>query len=447
MHPTPDRHRVDDEAVGVVRLPGADCARIAADIDALRALTIAERPYTRRAFTQIYREGRRWLAEAMTAAGLDVSIDAAGNLLGRRTAGASSLHGRRANRERAGADPAESTLMIGSHIDTVPDGGAYDGVAGVVAGVEIARLLQEAELPLPFALEVVDFLSEEPSEFGISCIGSRGMVGRLSREDLERHDPAGVRLADAIRDVGGCPEALGKPLRERRLLRGYLELHIEQGRLLERAGLAVGIVTGIVGIRRYEVRIAGAPAHAGTTPMDERRDALAGAAELILGVERLARSRARDSHFVGTVGRLAHSPNAANVVPGDATMTVELRALTDQSLDDAQRQLFVDARELGRRRGLKLELDCISRTAPVAMDPGLRSMLASAASDADIGTLDLASGGGHDAGHLAAITPVAMVFIPCRNGISHAPGESAAPEHVAAGTDVLLRAVLQLAGM
>ena len=237
--------------------------------------------------------------------------------------------------------------MIGSHIDTVPDGGAYDGIAGVVAGIEVARLLREAAIALPFALEVADFLAEEPSEFGLSCIGSRGMAGRLSAHDLERREPAGTCLADAIREVGGRPEALGAPLRERGSIRAYLELHIEQGRVLERSGVAIGIVTGIVGIRRYEVRIAGAAAHSGTTPMDERHDALAGAAELIIAVERLARAYARRGHFVGTVGKLSHTPNASNVIPGTATLTLELRALTDAVLDESELQL---GSELGALR-------------------------------------------------------------------------------------------------
>lgn len=336
--------------------------------------------------------------------------------------------------------------MIGSHIDTVPDGGAYDGIAGVVAGIEVARLLREAGIALPFALEVADFLAEEPSEFGLSCIGSRGMVGRLSAQDLERREPAGMCLADAIREVGGRPEALGAPLRERGSIRAYLELHIEQGRVLERAGVAVGIVTGIVGIRRYEVRIVGAAAHSGTTPMDERHDALAGAAELIIAVERLARGCARRGHFVGTVGKLSHTPNASNVIPGTATLTIELRALTDAVLDESELQLESELGALGQRRRLEVSLARVSRTAPVAMDPGLRGTLERAAASAAIETLELPSGGGHDAGHVAAVAPAAMIFIPCEDGLSHSPAETASPEDIASGADVLLRTILQLAG-
>jgi N-carbamoyl-L-amino-acid hydrolase len=446
MHPiSQGRDRDDLGADGMTTLPRADAARIASDIDALRALTVAERPYTRRSFTPVYDEGRSWLAGAMAGAALDTSIDAAGNLVAVHRAGTSGPRPTEAVPDGAAGPSASASVMIGSHIDTVPDGGAYDGVAGIAAGLEVVRLLHEAAIALPLALEVVDFLAEEPSEFGISCIGSRGMVGRLSREDLERRDSAGTRLRDAIRDVGGRPEVLGAPLRERGSVRAYLELHIEQGRLLERAGRGLGIVTGIVGIRRYEVRIAGAPAHAGTTPMDERRDALAGAAELILAVERLARVRARGGHFVGTVGKLAHAPNASNVVSGQATVTVELRAVTDEALDEAELELDAEAGAISRRRGLELALARVSRTAPVAMDAGLRGLLAQAASDSAAETLELASGGGHDAGHVAALAPAAMVFIPCRDGVSHAPAESASPEHVALGTDVLLRTILKLA--
>jgi N-carbamoyl-L-amino-acid hydrolase len=447
-------------------LPRADAARIATDIEALRALTLPDRPYTRRAFTPVYQEGRRWLARAMAAAGLEVSVDAAGNLIARRPAGpgepATVLAARGAAAGAVGAvgasesSPAssrrdapsvapETCVMIGSHIDTVPDGGAYDGIAGVVAGIEVARLLREAAIALPFALEVADFLAEEPSEFGLSCIGSRGMVGRLSGEDLERREPAGSCLAEAIRDVGGRPETLGSPLREPGSMRAYLELHIEQGRVLERAGVAIGIVTGIVGIRRYQVKITGAAAHSGTTPMDERHDALAGTAELILAVECLAQGYARRGHFVGTVGKLSHTPNASNVIPATATVTIELRALSDVVLDEAELELESQLDALGQSRRLEVSLARVSRTAPVAMDPGLRGALEHAAASAAVETVELPSGGGHDAGHVAALAPAAMIFIPCQDGLSHSPAETASPEHIASGADVLLRTVLQLA--
>ena len=439
-------------------LPRADAARIATEIKALRGLTLADRPYTRRAFTPVYQQGRQWLARAMAAAGLEASVDASGNLIARRPVGVGGSGPAPGARGAAGESRPESSrrdatsvapetcVMIGSHIDTVPDGGAYDGIAGVVAGIEVARLLREAGIALPFALEVADFLAEEPSEFGLSCIGSRGMVGRLSAQDLERREPAGMCLADAIREVGGRPEALGAPLRERGSIRAYLELHIEQGRVLERAGVAVGIVTGIVGIRRYEVRIVGAAAHSGTTPMDERHDALAGAAELIIAVERLARGCARRGHFVGTVGKLSHTPNASNVIPGTATLTIELRALTDAVLDESELQLESELGALGQRRRLEVSLARVSRTAPVAMDPGLRGTLERAAASAAIETLELPSGGGHDAGHVAAVAPAAMIFIPCEDGLSHSPAETASPEDIASGADVLLRTILQLAG-
>ncbi len=337
---------------GTPSLPRADAGRISADIEALRARTLPDRPFTRRAFTPIYADGRRWLIGAMTSAGLRTHVDAAGNLIGR-------------------SGTYEESVAIGSHTDTVPDGGAYDGVAGVAAGLEVARLVHEAAIELPFTLEVIDFLSEEPSDFGISCIGSRALVGRLSSEHLARRDKAGTRLADAIEAVGGRPLAIGPPQREPGRLLAYLELHIEQGLRLERAGTPLGIVTAIVGIRRYEVRLRGVAAHSGTTPMDNRRDALAGAAELILSVERLARERAREGVFVGTVGRLQILPGGANVVPGDVTATVELRALTDLTLDGAEHELREIARERAGERALELSFEEISRTTPV--EPRSRS--------------------------------------------------------------------------
>ena len=408
-------------------LPRADADRIAADVDALRARTIPDRPFTRRAFTPMYAEGRRWLSDAMAGAGLHAHRDAGGNLIG-------------------SSGRYVESVAIGSHIDTVPDGGAYDGVAGVVAGLEVARLLRAAAIELPFALELIDFLSEEPSDFGISCIGSRALVGRLSSQDLSRRDSRGTRLADAIAAVGGRPAAIGSPMRQHGSLLAYLELHIEQGRRLEQAGTPLGIVTGIVGIRRYEVRVRGAAAHSGTTPMKHRRDALTGVAEVILSVERLARERSREGEFVGTVGQLTVVPGGANVVPGETTATVELRALDDRTLDEAELELREDARDQDARRGLELAFDEISRTAPVELDGDLRALLARAARAAGTDTLELGSGGGHDAGHVAAIAPSAMLFIPCRDGVSHAPEEAAEPEHIALGADVLLRVLIELAG-
>jgi N-carbamoyl-L-amino-acid hydrolase len=408
-------------------VPRADAGRIAADIEALRQLTVPDRPYTRRAFTPIYAQGRRWLSAAMVDAGLRPKLDAAGNLVGRAPAANSR------------------TVAIGSHIDTVPDGGAYDGVAGVVAGLEVARLSKQAGLDLPFALEVIDFLSEEPSDFGVSCIGSRAMVGTLSESDLARTDEAGTSLREALRAVGGRPEALGAPLRERGSLRAYLELHIEQGPILERAGVPLAIVTGIVGIRRYEVKLVGTPAHAGTTPMDARHDALAGAAELVLAIERLARDPARADGVLGTVGHLALSPNAANVVPGEVTAAVELRAPNGDALDAAHRELETRTGEVASERGLALTFTEVSRTPPVQLDQDLRAMLERAASAVGVQALHTVSGGGHDAGHVAALGPAAMVFVPCHEGLSHAPGESADPEDIAVGAEVMLRVVLELA--
>lgn len=405
----------------------ADAGRIAADIDALRELTLPDRPYTRRAFTPIYGQGRQWLSAAMADAGLHPETDAGGNLAGRSR------------------ETDSSSVAIGSHIDTVPDGGAYDGVAGVVAGLEVARLIKRRNIDLPFAFEVIDFLSEEPSDFGVSCIGSRAMAGSLSGTDLARTDGTGTSLRDALRAVGGRPEALGAPLRERGSLRAYLELHIEQGPVLERVGAPVAIVTGIVGIRRYEVRLAGDPSHAGTTPMDTRHDALTGAAELVLAVERLARDRAGEDGFVGTVGQLAVTPNAANVVPGEVTATVEIRAPNDESLDGVQRELEARIGEVTAERGLALTFAEVSRTPPVELDHDLRTILAQAADAAGVQALQMVSGGGHDAGHVAALAPSAMLFVPCREGLSHAPGESADPDDIAAGADLMLRVVLELA--
>ena len=282
--------------------------RIAEDIDALSRLTEPGRPWTRRVFSPLFLEGRAYVEARMRAAGLETRVDAAGNLIGRR----------------AGGGEARAVLMLGSHSDTVPDGGRFDGIAGVVAALEVARSLAERGVVLAHDLEVVDFLAEEVSPFGVSCIGSRGMTGQMPGTWLTRRNESGG-LGDALSSVGGDPAAvlrLSPPE-----IAAFLELHIEQGPVLEREGRDIGLVTGIVGITRFEILVEGRRDHAGTTPMDARADALVAASDLVLKIrdEALRLSR-KPSHFVATVGEFAMTPNAANVVPGRVRLLVDARA-------------------------------------------------------------------------------------------------------------------------
>ena len=399
--------------------------RIAADIDALAAITEPERPWTRRAFTPMFIEGRRWLADAMRAADGVVQTDPAGNLV-------ASIPGRR---------PELGTIMIGSHSDTVPDGGRYDGVAGVVAGLEVARALKDQGIVLDHTLEVVDFLAEEVSIFGVSCIGSRGMSGTRPEEWLAR-ESGGRTLRQAILDVGGYPAAHAR----RPDIKAFLELHIEQGPVLEAEKLDVGVVTAIAGITRIEIVVEGRADHAGTTPMGARQDALATAAWIVLGIEELAKALAAgEAHFAATVGEFEMWPNAANVVPSRVRMLVDARAERredmERFLDELERGVAAFAEKTGTT---VLAPRVISDNPPTPCDAEVIVVLERACETAGVTHRRMASGAGHDTAWMTRVSKAAMIFIPCRGGRSHAPDEATTPDEIAAGTAVLLEAVLML---
>jgi N-carbamoyl-L-amino-acid hydrolase len=362
----------------------------------------------------------------MAEAGLEVVIDPAANLIGRRP----------------GSEAGAPALMAGSHIDTVPAGGRFDGAAGVLAALAAAEALDAAGARLRHPLEIVDFLAEEPTDLGISCVGSRGLAGELDAGDLARPDPeGGGTLADLVAAAGGRPRELDRPLRPAGAIAAYLELHIEQGPVLERRGVPIGVVTAIVGIARLAVSVVGRAGHSGTVPMADRRDALAGAAEIVLGVERLGREGEGD---LATVGKIAAAPNAANAVPGRVDLVVELRAASSARLDAMADRVAGLARDVGGRRGLEAEVERLSRSDPSPMDPAVREAVRRAAAGRGLATLDLPSGAGHDALYVAAVAPAGMIFVPCRGGISHHPDEWSDPGDIARGAEVLADTLLAL---
>jgi N-carbamoyl-L-amino-acid hydrolase len=404
-----------------------DGQRLWDDLMQLAEITEPGKPYTRRSFSPLFDEGRAWLRKRFEAAGLETRIDEAGNLIGRR----------------AGSDPALGTILIGSHSDTVPSGGRFDGTSGVLTALEIARSLADRGVALRHTLEVVDFLAEEPSEFGLSCIGSRGMAGVMEQRMLGYTDPSGEVLSHAIDRVGGKVSSLAKA--KRIDIAAFFELHIEQGLVLQDGKIDVGIVTAIVGITRIEIMFSGAADHAGTTPMHLRRDAFTPAAKTAVFVDRTARELVGrgEGLFVATIGIVSVAPGASNVVPQEAKIVIdarsENRALMDEfltRLDTETAQFAADART---ERAVFAQL---SDTNPTACDSGLRALLRDSANALGFSSTDIASGAGHDAAFMARIAPAAMVFIPCRDGKSHAPEEWAEPDALAAGTAVIAEAVL-----
>jgi N-carbamoyl-L-amino-acid hydrolase len=406
-----------------------DADRLWADVMDLAEITDPARPYTRRSFTALFLEGREWLTQRFQDAGLTTRIDTAGNLIGR-------IEGR---------NPALGVIALGSHSDTVPSGGRFDGIAGVATGLEIVRALRDSGVQPEHTIEVIDFLAEEPSEYGLSCVGSRGMTGSLDDAMLALTEPGGETLRDALRRVGGDPDKLD--LAKRDDIRAFLELHIEQGIVLESQSLDVGIVTSIVGIRRIEVIFQGEADHAGTTPMALRHDALVAAAATVSSVRRVAEQLAAEGadYFVATVGILAVDPSASNIVPGRCRLVIDARTtqpvLTQRFVEIVDRE---SAAHATAARVTRASFATLSDGPPVACDPALRAALRQGAHDLGLSESDLPSGAGHDAAFMSRICPSAMIFVPCRAGKSHAPEEWSDREQIAAGAAAIYQAVRAL---
>jgi allantoate deiminase len=353
----------------------------------------------------------RWMAEA----GMAVRVDAAGNLVG----------------HLPGSDPDAGTLLLGSHLDTVRDAGAFDGPLGVLAELECVARLRAEEVSLPFSVDVLGFSDEEGLRFGSAYLGSRAVAGTLDAATLALADADGVTVRDALAAFGPGPE--GASRRGERLL-GYVELHIEQGPVLERQGAPVGVVTAIAGATRAEVRFTGRAGHAGTVPMELRRDAACALAELVLAVEAAGRGQ---PGLVATVGQIAVSPGAPNVIPGGAVASLDIRHADDGIRSAAAGALRERAAEIAAVRGVEPAWEERMATPAVAMDPGLTERLAAAVAAHGLPDVRLPSGAGHDAVALSRLTPVAMLFVRCAGGVSHHPDEAVDPADVAVALDVL----------
>jgi allantoate deiminase len=377
--------------------------------------------------TPEHRKAADLVAAWMREAGMSVSEDALGTVRG---------HWRPEKAKR---------LLIGSHIDTVIDAGKYDGPMGVVIGILAVSALQEAGADLPFGIDVLAFGDEEGSRFSATLTSSSACAGVFDRAALAAEDRGGVTLADALTTYGKNPDDIASAAYDPAAVVGYVEAHIEQGPVLEAKGLPLGIVTGIIGQTRLRVAVRGQAGHAGTVPMPMRHDALAGAAEIVLAVERVAQKNEADG-MVATVGRIEASPGAINVIPGRVEFSVDLRSSTDHLRRAAIAQIEEEARRIVSRRKLDdVDFEPFHEMQTTPCAPALQDLLDEAVSALGQRTIRLPSGAGHDAQVMAQLCPSAMLFVRCRGGVSHNPAEFASESDMGMATAVLVDFIEKLA--
>ncbi|MCZ7642017.1 MAG: allantoate amidohydrolase [Pseudorhodoplanes sp.] len=413
------------ERAMTVRLPALDQAglgvRAQAMLAELGAISSDPQRLVRLFLTSEHRRAADLVARWMREAGMSASEDALGTVRGRWTPPGGS---------------GTRRLLIGSHIDTVVDAGKYDGPLGVVAGILAVEAIAKSGASLPIGLDVLAFGDEEGSRFTATLTSSSACAGAFDPAALAATDREGVTLADALRAYGKDPAAIGECAYARAEAAAYIEVHIEQGPVLEAQDRPLGIVTAIVGQTRMRATVTGMAGHAGTVPMPMRRDALAGAAEMILAVERIAQQNAADA-MVATVGRIEASPGAVNVIAGRVGFTVDLRTATDALRHAAIAQIREAATRIAERRKLDVAFEIFHETATTPCDPRLQDMLQAAIEDLGHAPLRLPSGAGHDAQVMAGLCPAAMMFVRCRGGISHNPAEHASPQDMGAAVAAL----------
>lgn len=406
--------------------PTIDGDRLLARLDALATVGATSLGgVTREAYGPLDVEARATVAAWMAEAGLVAEVDAGTNLIGRRP----------------GSDPSRPHLATGSHLDTVVEAGALDGAYGVVAAVEVAATLHESDLGLVHGLTVVAFANEEGARGTDGMVGSRTLVGAVDTAELAATDDDGVPLAERLAAAGGDPAAIDAAAWADGAVAAFVELHVEQGPVLDQHGERLGVVLGITGRLAVDIELAGAANHAGTTPMDLRADALVAAAEVVLAVEALARDGVVR---VATCGRIETSPNVRNVVPGRVVVSAELRDDHGAALDRARPELEAAVAAVAERRGIEAAVRWGQRVDPVAADPRVVAVLEGVAARSGEPWRSMWSGAGHDAQILAARVPMAMLFVPSVGGVSHSPAERTDDDDLVAGAQALLDAVLAL---
>ncbi|WP_343094588.1 M20 family metallo-hydrolase [Veillonella parvula] len=401
--------------------------RLVKDFEAMAQLTAPGEGINRLAFTDADWAGRQYIIDCMTDAGLSVEIDDFGNVIG----------------YKIGKKPDLPVVMVGSHTDSVPNGGNYDGVVGVLSAIEVIRSMTDDGYEHDHTIAVVSFMCEESGRFGNATLGSKAMRGELTLQDLHRLvDKQGISLYEALKDRNLNPDGI-ETMEYKRPVKSFTEIHIEQGKVLEHEQKTIGIVTGIAAPERFYVTIRGNADHSGATPMNLRHDALCGASKIILGIEEIA-SMQEEPPVVGTVGVVEVTPGAINVIPGAVKLGVDIRSISKVARNSVVTLVkeFIDI--TAEKRGLSYTIETIAQDHPVEMHPAMIREIEEAVKSVGVEYMTMPSGAGHDAMHWAEAIPTGMIFIPCRDGISHNPAEFAEMDDIVTGAEVLDKVLRKL---
>ena len=401
--------------------------RLVKDFEAMAQLTAPGEGINRLAFTEADWAGRQYIIDRMTDAGLTVETDDFGNVIG----------------YKIGKNPDLPAVMVGSHTDSVPNGGNYDGVVGVLSAIEVIRSMTDDGYEHDHTIAVVSFMCEESGRFGNATLGSKAMRGELTLQDLHRLvDKQGISLYEALKDRNLNPDGI-ETMAYKRPVKSFTEIHIEQGKVLEHEQKTIGIVTGIAAPERFYVTIRGNADHSGATPMNLRHDALCGASKIILGIEEIA-SMQEEPPVVGTVGVVEVTPGAMNVIPGAVKLGVDIRSISKVARNSVVTLVkeFIDI--TAEKRGLSYTIETIAQDHPVEMHPAMIREIEEAVKSVGVEYMTMPSGAGHDAMHWAEAVPTGMIFIPCRDGISHNPAEFAEMDDIVTGAEVLDKVLRKL---
>ena len=409
----------------------SDISFIEKGINDLEKLTEQNKPYTRLVFSKEFYAGRDWLTKQFELLELETSVDEAGNLVGLLKSNIKT----------------NELVIIGSHIDTVPSGGRYDGIAGIISALNVIKYIRENKIDLPFNIAIYDYLGEELNDWGISCLGSRGIAGLLNEDIFLRTDIMGRVLGEEINKVGGRSKLLKSPLPIVKDIIACLELHIEQGKVLENDEIEIGVVRSIPSISRHLVSISGQAGHSGTVLMNQRSDSLVVASKLIIFINEVALKLSQESnqHFVATVGKINVHPNSAAIIPGFVDLTIDLRAVSNSSRNEFLEAIKNKIISLNEMNEHEVSITDLAFAPYIEMDKKLISSFLKSCDYFGFSKKIMDSGAGHDTAQLARVVPSAMIFIPCEHGLSHCPEEFAKLSDIAKGTAVLVKLILDLA--